>query len=94
MIEVPQSTERMTVAVGAAYEAIQGGKLTHDDDDAFRRQVLAAVPRFNERGFTLSKGRSRGHIDAAVALALAIERAQRQPKPTVSVYETRGVLHV
>ena len=35
------------------------------------------MPRFNEHGFTLAKGKSRGRIDAAIALALAVDRVQR-----------------
>jgi phage terminase large subunit-like protein len=78
MIEVPQSVERMTAAVGSLYELIRSGGLTHDGEDAFTAQVLNAVPRFNDRGFTLAKGKSRGRIDAAVALALAVDRVQRE----------------
>lgn len=75
MIEVPQSVERMTVAVGQAYEAIGHGTLTHDGDEVVAQQVAGAVPRYNDRGFTLSKPKSRVRIDAAVALALALDRA-------------------
>ena len=78
MVEIPQSIERMTSAIGNLYELIKGGKLTHDGDEPFAQQILNAVPRYNERGFTLAKSKSRGHIDAAVALALALDRAQRQ----------------
>jgi phage terminase large subunit-like protein len=77
VIEIPQSLERMTGAIGDLYGLIRGGKVTHEGDEAFGAQILAAVPRFNEHGFTLAKGKSRGRIDAAVALALAIDRAQR-----------------
>lgn len=82
VIEIPQSIDRMTAAIGDLYTLIRGGQITHDGDDAFASQVLAAVPRFNEHGFTLAKGKSRGRIDAAVALALAVDRAQRQPVDT------------
>ena len=88
MIEVPQSLERMTPAIGAAYDAIKNGQLSHDGDELFAAHVLAAVARFNERGFTLSKGRGRDRIDAAVALALAVHRSQAPgaaPHPTPSV---------
>ena len=78
MVEQPQTLERMTPAVGGLYELIRGGGLTHDGDDAFGSQVLNATPRFNDRGFTLAKGKSRGRIDAAVALALAVDRVQRE----------------
>lgn len=86
MAKVPQSVERMTTAVGGAYRAIVGSldeatgqpqppALTHDGDPLFTRQVLNGVARHNERGFTLAKGKSRGKIDAAIALALAYDRA-------------------
>jgi len=78
MVEIPQSVERMTQVVGDLYAAVMGGTLTHDDDIAFTNQVMNAQPRFNERGFTLAKGKSRGRIDAAVAMALAVDRANRQ----------------
>lgn len=81
MVEVPQSVEQMTPAVGALYELVKGAGLTHDRDPLFAQQVLNAIPRLNERGFTLSKGKSRGRIDAAIALALAVDRAQHKKKP-------------
>lgn len=77
MVEYPQSIERMTKAIGGLYETIKAGRLSHDDDGVFSAQVLAAVPRFNDRGFTLAKSKSKMHIDAAIALALALERALR-----------------
>jgi phage terminase large subunit-like protein len=89
MVEIPQSLERMTMAVGGLYAGIMGRTVTHDGDDAFTSQVMNAQPRFNERGFTLAKGKSRGRIDAAVAAALAIDRAQRA-EPTEGAYETLG----
>ncbi len=75
VVEIPQSVERMTPAIGNLYEIIRSGGLTHDGTEPFAMQILNAVPRLNERGFTLAKGKSRGRIDAAIALALAIERA-------------------
>jgi phage terminase large subunit-like protein len=83
MTEIPQSLERMTPAVGSTFELIKRGDLSHDGDEAFAMHVLNAVPRFNERGFTLAKGKSRGRIDAAVALCLAADRALRQDKVKV-----------
>lgn len=92
MVEVAQSVERMTPAVLGLYEAINTGRVTHDDDPAFTTQVLAAVPRYNERGFTLAKAKSRGKIDAAIALALAYDRARTGGG--LSVYEARGLLTI
>lgn len=78
MVEVPQSLERMTMAVGGLYEAIVKGQITHDGDERFAEHVINAVPRFNERGFTLAKSKNRRKIDAVIALALAYDRVQRQ----------------
>jgi phage terminase large subunit-like protein len=91
---VPQSVERMTAAVGSLYEAIMGGSLTHDGDPAFETQILNAVPRFSERGFTLEKKKSRGKIDAAIALALAYDQALRHVNEPPSVYEDRELVSV
>ncbi len=82
MVEVPQSVEHMTPIVGALFELIRGGGLTHEADELFASQVVNAVPRLNERGFTLSKSKSapRGHIDACIALALAVDRYAHKKK--------------
>lgn len=87
MVEMPQSLERMTPAFGSLLEAIKRGELSHDGDTAFTTQVLNAVPRYSERGFTLAKGRSRGRIDAAYALAMCFNRAQftKPAKPPLVV---------
>jgi phage terminase large subunit-like protein len=89
MVEVPQSVERMTPAVGSTFEAIRRAELSHDGDPVFAAQVLNAVPRFNERGFTLAKAKSRGRIDAAVAMCLAADmvlRGRVDSAPAVYVF--------
>ena len=87
MTEFPQSVERMTGAIGGLYEAIKRGELAHDGDPAFTAQILNAVARYNERGFTLAKAKSRGKIDAAVALAIAhwLARHQAPPRSPIAV---------
>jgi phage terminase large subunit-like protein len=75
MEEVPQSPERMTPICGSLLELIKRGELRHDGDEVLATHVLNAVPRFNERGFTLQKSKSRGRIDGVIALALAVDRA-------------------
>lgn len=87
MIEFPQSVERMTAAIGGLYEAVKRGEIAHDGDLEFTGQILNAVARYNERGFTLAKAKSRGRIDAAVALAIAHWLAKRKrirPGPFVA----------
>jgi phage terminase large subunit-like protein len=77
LVEIPQSIERMTGILGSLLELIKRGELAHDGDELLRRHVLNAVPRYNERGFTLQKSKSRGRIDGAIALGLAVDRALR-----------------
>ena len=81
MLETPQSVERMTPIIGATYEALRRKEITHDNDLLFERHVLAAVTRANERGFTLSKGRSRDKIDAVIAMCLAAHQALTATAP-------------
>lgn len=76
MIEIPQSVERMTAVCGTLLEVIKRKALGHDGDPVLRRHVLGAVARYNERGFTLHKGKSRGRIDGAIGLGLAVDRAE------------------
>jgi phage terminase large subunit-like protein len=90
MMEVPQSVERMTPVCGYLLEAIRRGELRHDGDETLTAHILNAVPRFNERGFTLQKSKSRGRIDAAIALALAVDQAlhdkpERKPRRMVTL---------
>jgi phage terminase large subunit-like protein len=79
MVEVPQQTERMVPIVGRTFEMIKRGELSHDGDSLLAQQVLNAIPRHSERGFTLQKNKSRGRIDGAVALCLAVDQAVAQP---------------
>lgn len=75
LVEVPQSPEHMTPACGTLLEVIKRGELRHSGDEALTTHVLNAVPRINERGFTLQKSKSRGRIDGCIALVLAVDRA-------------------
>lgn len=83
MVEVPQSVERMTPVVGTLLELIKRGEIRHDGGDVLATHVLNAVPRFNERGFTLQKSKSRGRIDGCIALALAVDRAMHAEQEEV-----------
>ena len=74
MVEFPQSVERMTPACGEALVAILNGDVVHDGDPDFTSHVTSAVTRQNERGFSLSKGKSKRQIDAAIALVILLWR--------------------
>lgn len=81
MLEVPQSTERMTGIYGDLHDAIRHGEITHNPDPMFTRHVLSAEARLNERGFMLKKDSPGGHIDACVALAIAVYLVRNKKKP-------------
>ena len=71
MLEIPQSPERMVPICGHFYELIVGREVAHDGDAEFADHVNAAIRREGERGWTLSKGKSKAPIDACIAAAMA-----------------------
>jgi hypothetical protein len=72
VIQFDQSPVRMIPAVGLTYDSILSRKIVHDGDPELRRQVRNAAKRRFERGFTLSKSKSRIRIDAAVAMCMGV----------------------
>ena len=70
--------QQMAPACGLAFEKIISGQVVHDGDPDVGRQVKAAVKRQQENGgFTLSKPRSRIHIDAAITLCMGVDALAR-----------------
>jgi len=78
MVEFSQSTSRMVPACGTLYEYIVNGRLAHNGDPVFTDQVMSAAQRSTDMGWRLSKGKSKRKIDAAIALAMAVDRATRK----------------
>ena len=73
VIEFDQSPQRMAPACGLAYELILDRKVVHDGDPDLAAHVKGAVAVPQERGgFTLKKGKSKGHIDGAVTLCMGV----------------------
>lgn len=72
VVEFDQQPARMVPACGHAFQLIVDGLIVHDGDPELTAHVVAAVKREQERGFTLSKGKSRRHIDGAVALCMGV----------------------
>lgn len=83
-IEFSQEPSFMAPACGGTFDKIIGALIVQDGDEEFGRQVKSAAKRQQERGFTLAKGKSRGKIDAAVALCMGIEALERLPEPVVA----------
>jgi hypothetical protein len=72
VIQFDQTPTLMAPAVGETFTAIIDQMIVHDGDPDFTAQVLAAAKRVQERGFTLSKGRSKRRIDATVAMCMGV----------------------
>lgn len=70
VVQFDQSPQRMAPACGLTYDLILGQGLVHDGDPELGAQVKAAAKRQWERGFTLSKGKSKRRIDAAVSICM------------------------
>ena len=84
VIEFSQGPASMAPACGLAFDMIIGQQIVHTGDLDETRQVLAAVRRqIDTGGFTLSKGRSRIHIDAAITLCMGVDALARLAKPVV-----------
>jgi phage terminase large subunit-like protein len=71
-IQFDQSPQRMAPACGLAFDLILERRIVHDGDPLLASHVKSAVKRVQDRGFTLSKGRSRRHIDAAITLCMGV----------------------
>lgn len=71
-IQFDQSPQRMAPACGLAYDLILDRKVVHDGDPLLGAHIKSAVKREQDRGFTLSKGKSKHHIDAAITLCMGV----------------------
>jgi len=80
VVAFPQSNVRMVPASELLYAAVKEGRLKQPGDPELNRHMAAVVARQTERGPRLDKSKSRHQIDGAVALAMAIDRAEA-PKP-------------
>ncbi len=83
--EFPQSHSRMTVASEGLHAAIVEGRLRHPGDPDLDRHIAAAIAKTTGRGWRLDKADRTAQIDAAVALAIAVERAQA-PAPVAAFH--------
>ena len=83
VVEFPQSQARMVAASERLHAAVVEGRLSHPNDSELNQHVAQAVAKSTPRGWRLDKSSRTAQIDAVVALAMAVERAEQpQPKPT------------
>jgi phage terminase large subunit-like protein len=71
----------MTVASERLHAAIVEQRLRHNGDPALTLHVSQAVAQATGRGWRLSKMARDAQIDAAIALCMAVERAEHRPAP-------------
>ncbi|GAB2714477.1 terminase TerL endonuclease subunit [Streptomyces bullii] len=81
MAEFPQGAGHMVPACQDTYRAIADGVLVHGDDPILTDHVLAAATRETDRGWRLSKGKSKRHIDACIAMVMAVFLALPRIEP-------------
>ena len=78
VIEFSQTPQQMAPACGLGFDMIINQRIVHSGDPDDERQVNAAAKRQQENGgFTLSKPRSRIHIDAAITLCMGVDALAR-----------------
>ena len=80
-VAFPQSHSRMLPASEGLHAVIVERKLRHPGHPELDRHVAGAVARATGRGWRLDKSSRGAQIDAVIALAMAVERAQYKPEP-------------
>jgi phage terminase large subunit-like protein len=81
VIEFSQTAVQMGPACGLTFDRIVARAIIHDGDPELGAHVKAAVKREQERGFTLSKGKSKRRIDGAVAMCMGEWTLQQLAEP-------------
>lgn len=84
VIEFDQSPQRMAPACGLAFQLILDKAIVHNGDPDLKTHVVGASSIPQERGgFTLKKGKSKGHIDACIAMCMGVWVLHEVPEETV-----------
>ena len=74
----------MTAASENLHAAVVSRRLTHPSHPDLDRHVAGAIAKQTGRGWRLEQSERTAQIDAVVALAMAVERAQA-PAPNVEL---------
>jgi phage terminase large subunit-like protein len=77
----PQNDARMIPASGRLHAAIVERRLTLPDNPELARHAADAIARHSRRGWRIDKPNGRTHIDAVIALCMALDRLEDQPEP-------------
>ncbi|MEJ7825513.1 MAG: terminase TerL endonuclease subunit [Solirubrobacteraceae bacterium] len=79
VLEFPQTDVRMVPASVRLHAAIVERRLTLPDDPELAQHAANTVARHSRRGWRIDKASPRDNMDAVVALAMALERAEQPP---------------
>jgi hypothetical protein len=71
----------MIPASARLYSAITEHRVTLPDAPELARHASEAIARHSRRGWRIDKPNPRSNIDAVIALAMAVERAEQKPEP-------------
>ncbi|MGH3424799.1 MAG: hypothetical protein ACRDO8_08730, partial [Nocardioidaceae bacterium] len=93
VVQFDQTPALMAPACAKTFQLILERMIVHDGDPDFAAHVTAAVRRDQgDRGWTLSKGKSKRQIDATVAMCMGVQILAMDDGPVESVYESRGLI--
>jgi hypothetical protein len=81
VVAFPQHDARMIPASARLHSAIVEKRITLPDHPELARHASEAIARHSRRGWRIDKPNPRANIDAIIALAMAVERAEFQPAP-------------
>ena len=81
VVAFPQHDARMIPASARLHAAVVERRLNLPDDRELARHAADAIARHSRRGWRIDKPNPRANIDAMIALAMAVERAEHKPEP-------------
>ena len=76
--EFPQTNQNMARACQRMYDAVTEGRLRHGGDPVLSAHIMGAAVKETPFGWRIQKRDSSAHIDAAVALAMAMDIAEAE----------------
>jgi phage terminase large subunit-like protein len=86
-IEFDQSPQRMAPACGLTFKLLLEKRIVQNGDPDLAAHVKGAVAVPQERGgFTLKKGKSKGHIDGAISMCMGVWFLHEVPEPAKELW--------
>jgi phage terminase large subunit-like protein len=76
--EFPQTHQNMARACQRMYDAVTEGRMAHGNDPVLAGHVMDAAVKETSFGWRITKADAAAHIDAAVALAMAVDIAEAE----------------